>query len=95
MPPKPRPNFLGSLQYAAVEVEVLLDKVIGERRSGRRNHMPAQVSLPIIEGHGGQQLIQGRKEFRLTHVDLFDLRVTQLAQVSLPGKVGGQALKFW
>src|SRR5690242_5595295 len=42
-----RLNLLGAGQRAAVEVEILVHELAGERRGRTGDQMPAQVSLPV------------------------------------------------
>ncbi len=76
-----RLNLFRAGERAAVEIEIFVHEFAGKRGSRGTDQVPAQVNLPVRNGHGFQFLIEGLEKFRLANVHDANIREANLAEV--------------
>src|SRR5216684_3623089 len=83
-PPPARKLLLLARQGVSKEVEVLVDHRLVQMRRGPVNHLPAQVSLPMLKRMFHQQLFLGSEEVRRGNDIVVASRSLHDLQVNIP-----------
>src|SRR5260370_30488523 len=80
------PQFLGSRERLAVEVEVLVYKGLGKVLHLRVNQAPAEVSLEIVETHTVELCVERLEKIRVGDVQAGHAGCADIGQVFGPGE---------
>ena len=75
------------------EVEVFINKILGQFLSSRVDEMPAQICLPIVQRCVLEHLVGGFEESWLVHVNIARLQQIDALEIIAPIPVGRQILK--
>jgi hypothetical protein len=89
-----RQHLFRPAQGRPVKVEVCALELRGERGRHVVDEFPAQVTLPVGDGHARQEFVEGLEIFGLRDVDLGELRRVDALQVSRPIEVRRRGLKL-